>query len=1188
MNTGKISVTMLLAGAVLASAGLDFRRQGEVLIFRTARTEVKVKNARITAVKNLTGGVELAGEKTPAGSSTAGIGNMTGQPEVMSKLHFPWGEPMLDQSPVLGKKITLYRYPDSKSKLKVERNGKTVKAVWTGLTDSSRFYPNDFIELRFFEDNNGALAFLGTGFTEMKGVFGLQIPIENLDGTGKFFLPNFGGLEYPASGKPALITYNPTSLFYEAKLMTFQVKNTVLGYWSEDPDFRPYFIMLGRGAGASSFGLEINNIMPFEPHDMVKTPVVKIDTFADSGWIAAARPYRNWYRKQFAAQIARRDSIPWANGINAVSDTGIPSDAVLKRIGELMPASRVLLQVWQARKEGFDTKLPDYTVRPHYPADVQRAHKHGFKVMCYVNALCANYRSPVWERDQLEKFFLTRRNSITNYYGDKNVFDEKLVGTLTAAKGNDRFANLKPGKLIYGDPLSKGWREYYTRTIAEMNRQSGTDANYQDTLGCASDNGNGFIDGLAGAQGNQRLAANLAEAMPQVPMASEYGQDAIAMAIKWPLNSAQKWGKKRFRPSRIHRQIPMNAFLFGNRTWIHTVMVNDDLTRHVVSACSDALGGMGMFAAAPDMDIKSGFADHLVLRSKIFTEKQLVPWFPGKRYPENIRCMYQDAQKRIYQYYDDGKLQMMLDPDGKPLYGRVDGVTATGSSGLFLPGWPASDSKGIYGLNPANRYALFPADIPPEINLGKLPDGVTVKYYYSTPEYAYLELDGKGPFDRQFTVPARFRKMWVNDQAAEPGRITGDLPVRVFLSTGKTFIGNQLLQIDDVRGLQYGDAIPLTRSKRFAGETLYYMGHYDSNALDSVIEVKNNDDALELLFRNLQNKYGNGSLISVHINGSKIAEFDCYTPVKRKSKKDPAGIFDTRLRKWTVPLGKYRGSLVLASIRVSQKTSPNSDLMFASRPRLVRDKRQELTVTFPDPANPAPKPKKYVPPSGSPEQCFRPAFKDDAVKDGTMIIRKKGINIIFSKEMYPVQPDKRVFLSGRLRLVSEEKGSVSFGVVYYDAANRQITGPRISRIPGTLTSLSAEAKSGTTRLMVSDAAGWQTGGLPAIGKELPAREVLSPVEGISKYGGDYGVFLKKPLKKAIGSGTPIALHKPSSTYHYVFQHGKLNREFTLAGGQLQWWPGAVKYRVILLSDVPVQFNDLKLDVFTKPWNELNP
>ena len=832
MEKRKLFLSVLAAAAFLPGFGLDFQQRGDVLVFRSARTEIQVKNARIVAVKNLENGVELAGKKTPAVSNTAGIGNMTGQADKMSRLHFPWGEPMLNQALVLGAENTIYRYPDSRSTLKTAGDGKKVRTVWTGLTDGKTFYPKDFLELIFFEDANGALGFQGFGSTEMKGVFGLQIPIENLDGAGKFFLPSFGGLEYPASGKPALLTFNSTSLFYEAKLMTYQVKNTALGYWSEDPDFRPYFVMFGRGKNASSFGLEFNTVMPYELLDKVQTPVIKIDTFADAGWIAAARPYRNWYRKQFAAQIALRDSIPWANGINAIMDTGIPADAVLKRIKELMPASRVLLHVWHARKEGFDKALPDYALRPRYREDVQRAHRHGFKVMCYINSLCANYLSPVWKRDHLDLFFLTRPNSISNYNGHKNVFDENLVGSQTASQGKNRFARLKPGSLVYGDPLSRGWREYFTGLTAEMHRQSGTDANYQDTLGCTSDNGNGFIDGLAGAQGNQRLAADLAHTLPNIPMSSEYGQDAISMSVKWPSNGVLSWGNKPFRMSRLHRQIPLAAFLFGNRQWIHTVINGHDFERHLVAACSDALGGMGMFSAAPDMNTESGFPDHLVLRSKLFTEKQLVPWFPEKKYPENIRCMYQDAQKRIYRYYDDGRLQMMLGPDGKPLYGRTDGVSSIACRGLYLPGWPASDADGIYGLDPAQHYALFPHDIPPEINLGKLPDGVTVKYYYSAPEYAYLELHGKGTFRQTINVPSRFRKMWVNDQAAEPGRIAGNLPIRVFLSTGKSFIGNQILQIDDFCGLQCGKAVPLSPfRKRFANEILYHGGHFDSNVL---------------------------------------------------------------------------------------------------------------------------------------------------------------------------------------------------------------------------------------------------------------------------------------------------------------------------------------------------------------------
>ena len=918
------------------------------------RTEVKVKNARIIAVKNRENGVELAGEKTPAVSHTAGLGNMSGQADKMSKLHYPWGEPLLNQAQVLKGKITLYRYPDSRSQLKVSREGNNqVKAKWTGLTDSRTFYPKDYIEFCFAEDDCGALSIRGKGFTEMKGVFGLQIPIENLDGSGRLYLASFGGLEYPAGGKKALIGYQSTSLFYEAGFMAYRLKNTALGYWSEDPHFRPFFIMIGREENASCFGMEINTIMPFEQRNRVETPVIKIDSFADSGWVAAARPYRNWYRKQFARQIAARDSIPWANEINAIMDTGIPSEETLARIKQIMPAQRVLLHVWEARKPPFDKELPDYSLRKGYPEAVRRAHEHGFKVMCYVCSLCANYRSPVWDRDRLADFFLTRINDITNYNGSKSVFDEMKTGTLNRPDGTNRFAGIKPGRLIYCDPLSKGWRNYFTGQVVRMNQAGGTDANYQDTLGCTSDNGNGVIDGLAGGEGNAALAQDLAKAMPKTPMAAEYGPAAIGFAVKWPLNGATSWGSDRFRSYRIHHQIPLAAFLFGYRPWISIHRADNDFKQHLVAACSDQLGGLGMFTAAKDMNTESGFADHLVLRSKLFTEKQLVPWFPEKKYPENIRCMYQDAQKRIYRYYDDGRLQMMLGPDGKPLYGRIDHVRSIQINGLVLPGWPASDENGIYGLNPKNSYALFPGKIEPEINLGKLPDGVTVKYYYSQPHYAYLELAGKGKFSSEINLPPRFKNVYVNDRRINGRTISGTLPLRVFFSDGNAVACSHLLRLDDSRGLQYGKPLSLPKARHFSkGRPLYHMGYYDSLVMDSVFKVENEDDAFEVLFRNMQNKYGNGAVISAYINGLKVAEFDCYTRLKRKNKKGSAGIFDTKLRKWIVPLGKYQGAAVLVSIRVAKKNSSNSDMMYSSIPRLIRSKERKPVTEFPSPADP--------------------------------------------------------------------------------------------------------------------------------------------------------------------------------------------------------------------------------------------
>ena len=1160
----------------------DFRRDGDTLTIRGKRTEIQLRQARIVSVKDMVSGVTLAGENSPAVSRTAGVGNMLGKVAEMRRLHIPWGEPYQSQALPADEPISLYRFPTPRSRVTVTPGDAMVTVRWQGLSNGGEDYPDDWIELVFCEADGGALAFRAKAETAGPGAFGLQVPIENLDGQGTLYLPTFGGMEYRAGGRPSINCYQSTSLFSEAKFIAYRLHGTSLALWSEDSEFRSYYTMVGRGERGCSFALEHHGLIPYERLRQVETSLMKLDTFAGEGWVAAARPYRDWYRRQFATEIARRDSHDWANRINAVMDySEVPGDAVLERIKSLMPADRVLLQVWQARKEGFDKNLPDFTLRDSYLAGVKRAHKHGFRVMCYVNALCANYRSPVWDRDGLSSFFLTRPNNISNYNGDRNAMDELLVGTVTAVKDNDRFASVKPGRLLYGDPLSPGWREYYSSIMVRMNRESGTDANYQDTLGCTNDNGNGRIEGLSGAQGNQALAVRLAETMPDIPMASEFGQDSISMAIKWNLNAAQKWGKDTFREYRLHHQIPLSCFLFGTRPWIHMVAAETDFKKHVITGCSDALGGMGMFPPSLDMDVKTGFADHLVLRAKIFTERGLRPWFPEEDYPQNIRCLYRDDQGGLYQYYDDGRLQMMLDPDGKPLYGRIDHATSVQTKALKLPGWPASDADGIYGLNPDTHYALFPDGAPPELNLGRLPDGVSVRYYYSTPEYAYLELGGEGEFSRTIKVPERFRHVLVNDRPAEGGTISGKLPLRVFFSTGECFAGRRMLCVSDASGLQFGEAIPLpSPRKRHGKHALYSFQHFDSAVLDSLFLIQSEDDGCEVFFQNLQEKYGNGSLIAAFVNGRKVAEFDCYTKPEKKGMK---GVFDTKLRKWVIPLGEYRGGIALVSIRVSQKGGGNSDLMLASVPCLVSSSVRKVETSFPEPIPQDHGETKFKPavrPDGAPTQVLHPVLSGKTVMDGVFTPSGPGSSIVTSVAAYPVEHGRRVFLSGKLGFATEKRGTVRVGVMFYDAQGKAITGPRISRRPNTLTTLSHPAEAGSDKLMVIDASNWQEGGIPALGKELPATSLLPAVEGISKYGGDYGVFLKSPIKEPIASDTPIALHSPSNTYYYV-PVGKLDVEPKEFLGELPIWPGAVKYRVILLSAVPVQFSELTLELFER-------
>ena len=132
MNWKKMS--MALAGVVglVSAEALECKQTNGELVFRTATTEVRVKNARIIGVKNLKSGVELASPATPAEAKTGGIGNMIGQKKAMSKVHFPWGEPSMNQHQPAIKATTLYRFPTAKSKLSVRKSSKGVTAVWTG------------------------------------------------------------------------------------------------------------------------------------------------------------------------------------------------------------------------------------------------------------------------------------------------------------------------------------------------------------------------------------------------------------------------------------------------------------------------------------------------------------------------------------------------------------------------------------------------------------------------------------------------------------------------------------------------------------------------------------------------------------------------------------------------------------------------------------------------------------------------------------------------------------------------------------------------------------------------------------------------------------------------------------------------------------------------------------------------
>ena len=1100
----------------------------------------------------------------------SGLGNMTGNAKELSRTHFPWGEPAIKQNKKR-QRSAIYGKPCSKSKITVKKSGKSASVTWQGLDFNGVFQAQDSITLSFSEDASGALSVQRTGGGRA-GVFGISVPVKNLAPDGTVYVPSFGGLEYAASSQEdEFISLQDTTLFIEAPLMIYVRKNNAFGMWMEDATFRPYFGMIERNKNGCAIALESQNIMPYEPLKKIAPPAVKFDVFSNAGWIAAARPYRNWYQKTFAKEIAIRDAKSWADDIYVIADGGNSAPG-FKNLLKYFKTENVLIQIWQARKQGFTKDIPDYTPRAHYPGLVKTLHDHGFKVMCYVCPLCAVYKCPAWERDNVGSFFLTRKNSITNYHGNENAFDENLAGTIRAAKGNDQYGHLKPGAFLYGDPLSKGWRDYFCKVIRKMNDTCGTDANYQDTLGCTADVGNGYVDGLSGSQGNVEFTRDLQKKVG-VPMASEFGSAPIAMGIRWPLNGARAWGRERFQRYRNTRQVPLSPFIFGYRTWVSSIRLHTDLRMHIVMAVSDALSGFGMISTSFNDKETSGYNGQMLMRARFFAEKQLKPYYPEKIYPANVKAMYKDKDGKIYQYVVTGKMQKMVGPDKKAVYGRLYNSTELTDPEFCIMNHPAWDDKGIYGLDKNGFYALYPRSeqSKTKICIGKLPAGVVVKSYYEMPEYAYLELDSAdkaGEYTLRIKADKKYKKVLINGEeraCSTDFTLRRKMPLRFCFFTGKEVLPRQIIYVNGDTGQREGDIRSLPRPRKIMGKSMYNIGAGKKLHVNMLTKVPAADSAVEMSLINLQKRFGDGSIVELFINGELVKSFNCARWSGKGKREDNNSVFDTRMRTWLVPVGKYAGKNIFISVAIDYKSGSNADQQFITIPRFVRlpsQKAQEKVIS--------PWDKKNTLPAGKPLKEVSFQWKKS---NGT-----KGKGAIYST-VFKLDPNKSYGLTGKFRSLDGKNHRVVLGMVQYDAKG-QIHGVHVNTAPNSRSMLSHIGKKGDTFLLVFDASQWGPGGMIALNaakddSDLPNRNLIGPVKAVKLVGGDYQVDLASPLKKEIPSETFVRLHWPRETFENI-KAVSAGKDFVSASGTIDVLPKAQRAALVLTSSGPIAYKDVKL------------
>jgi len=972
-HTARLRLTLSLAWALAPAAPASFAAEGRVelgersFVIRTPRLQATIEDGMVVGLKDLVSGEVHADRSVGETNLPVGLGHLTGDPAAMSRLHSPWGNQQMNQDlPPGGAYPTMHR-PGPQSRYEAKEIPGGVEATWTGLTNGTRDFPQETLTLRATVDaGSGQLLLQASGASPEGGVYGLQAPLVNLHPDHAFYVASFGGVRYDNTSRPGLITLGGTP-FWEAPLVAIEGRQSSLGLWVEDDRFPTTFYFMNWTGKSFSAAIESVNPMPFESLTEAQSVTWHVDSFA-GGWVDAMTPYKEWYAKTFAPEMAQRAAVKWADKIRVIIDHCSYSDEALRLLAATFDPETVLLHEWNARAPEFDRDLPDWTPRAGYAERVKRLHEYGFRTMAYVNTYCVNYNSPVFKRDRIADFGLTRKiGGLWGYTNPRGTFD-----------------GAPDGQLLYMDPLEPRWRTYHTDMMLRWRKDTGTDANYEDVAGTAADFGNGVIAGKFGAQGGTEQFRELLRRNPEVPMASEYAPDNMAFAARWPLRYQQVWGNEETRVWWMTHQRPVSAYIHGRlaRPWVPVVNAESDFSRHVVVACSDALGGMGqVFGTEEELRATAGMPFHMKLRSQLFAGRQLEPAFPRERWDDNVACFYQDREGRPYRYTATPTVQEMSGPDGQPVYQRVTGLNQV-TTPLTVPGWPAAGEGKVLGLNPSVRYALSRgAHDRTKVQVTELPEGVRITRFEATRERTILALEAIDPEAGEqgavtIRANARFAQTFLNDEQvdspswvdkalAESKTYDVSFPAHfVFVQgSGATpavgeFFGDGRESgryINVATGLERGGDFIVEHRAGFEvpGESpsfpfcLLDWGSDCEVTLDWLVRVPAADSALRVYVFNSQTKYGNGAIARLYLNGRLAHALDLSPKPNPDWKEgdDPyaRSLWDTAMHAWTVPVGQFAGQPLAVTIATDARGENNADMVWWSRPKFIAAPAQEST-----------------------------------------------------------------------------------------------------------------------------------------------------------------------------------------------------------------------------------------------------
>lgn len=931
----------------------------------TVSIDITVRNGAITRVVNkLTGEVHANGT---AGSAYMPRGLMCAVNGYagIRMLHGEWSTHPIYSGNLATSIASLSRAPSTGTVVNCVTLPNGVRCTWTKLTAGTTLHANDQLVIEALVDPaTGFIDLSIQGTTQASDIVGATLPVINLHNRHSIYVPSFGGMVYrPADLATTQLRVLHSAPYLEAPILVAEGDAGCIGLWMEDQTFKPYVAFFGGEASSSAMGLQAVNKMPFEGKRAVRRTAWRIGAFPGS-WPNAMMPYRDWYARTFASDIALRKAITWPEGISVIVDKIRDPATNLPKLKQLLNPSTVMLHEWYARQPEFDVALPDWTPRSSFIDLVNVGRSHGFKTMGYVNTFCVNHQSPAFQSLGIANFGLTRKVSSLSAYG----LQQKT------------FASSAPGEILYLDPLSPQWRQFHTNQMIAWRSATGADANYEDTGGTAGDFGNGEIGGLFGAQGGWAQFRDLLQRNP-VPMATEYAPDNIAFASSWALRYSQAWGDPNVRKLWETRHRPITALLFSGagRAWVPTIAAETEALKWTVVACSDALGGVAQLEAT-DATFKSvaGLARHMLDRAQLFSKLGLTPTYDAWPRDSGLIAQYRAKNGSIYRYRVRGGIHEMVGPNGQPVYQRVTNQQSIDSP-LRIAGWPAWKGTQTIGLQPNARYALGTTVGGPSVQIDRCPSNAWITRFTETSSFALVNLGSTPAAASAQTVlgivaRADFADVLVRSEDGTlvrrnamlrtgermdlnmprpreillirqmPAATPLNQPLGMIASGGKFIIDGSGIERGGIYNPPFQAALRISGSATATPFRFTAWGGDSEIAYERLVSVPSATTSLNVTYRNSQASAGNGCVVRVSVNGRVVFTKDL-GPVQGAS--GPAA-WDLNAHSTRVPLGAFAGTPVVVSVSVWGKGDDNCDEVWLAEPILINDPPQQIaTVSAP-------------------------------------------------------------------------------------------------------------------------------------------------------------------------------------------------------------------------------------------------